>query len=284
MLREPTRWRWITRPAYLTIARTHPPIQAWLHVLVVTTRKWGWCLSETRNYTETQTNEPFLPFLPDTHSKRVRGPGPWCEVYLWSLCPEFSQLTSWTHSIYGAVVPKGDRGERPVLTWTICKSDKEVVHMTGLRGGKTLTSHLIVFFPLCGNAQLRPSRLGAVLWCVSIGSKGASVRSDGMLSCVLAFCVPQSLQDVFAYDFPVPAMTHATSCSITPRFLPCSALFDFRNRTGTLLCLEICIGRSFSFFCTSDCHIFFWWHSPISRFIIASYTPLMSSRVVTVAL
>lgn len=144
-----------------------------------------------------------------------------------------------------------------MLTWTICKSDKEVVHMTGLRGGKTLTSHLIVFFPLCGNAQLRPSRLGAVLWCVSIGSKGASVRSDGMLSCVLAFCVPQSLQDVFAYDFPVPAMTHATSCSITPRFLPCSALFDFRNRTGTLLCLEICIGRSFSFFCTSDCHFFF---------------------------
>lgn len=147
-------------------------------------------------------------------------------VCLWTCVLEFSQLVvaSWMPSIHGTVVLKGGWGwwECPVvLTKRICKADKGVVHMTGLSGGKTLTSHWTAPprpFPLyrVNNTQPRPSRPRAVLWWVGIDSKRARVKSDEMLSCVLPFCVCPSLHHVFAYDFPEPAVTHATSCRITP--------------------------------------------------------------------
>ena len=56
---------------------------------------------------------------------------------------------------------------------------------------------------------------------------------DEMLLYVLPFCVPESVLRVFAYDFPVPAVTQATSCSITQCIS--LGLFDLTSERGWAL-------------------------------------------------
>lgn len=164
------------------------------------------------------TNKQVQFVFPDTHSKRVKGGWdtgvrsvrglvflnafhPWGSSYK-GRSRENVLLFSHRESV--SLI-------RELYTWLACQEEN-------LSRAIWLFPPRLSPFHRVNNTQPRPSRPRAVLWWVRIGSKRARLKSDEMLSCVLPFCVCPSLHHEFAYDFPGPAVTHATSCSITPCF------------------------------------------------------------------
>lgn len=102
--------------------------------------------------------------------------------------------------------------------------------------------------------QPRSSRLRLFFGGLVLAPNEPKSNLDEMLFYVLPFCVPESVLRVFAYDFPVLAVTQATSCSITP--LVSLVLLDLTSERGWALPLSGNLHKRFpfSFFsCTSDC-------------------------------